>query len=50
MLCAGDVETPPLVEKLLSGGGIKVTRDLDECLHGEPLWKLKWCSWERLGD
>jgi hypothetical protein len=25
-LCAGDVETPSLVEKLLSGGGIKVTK------------------------
>jgi hypothetical protein len=25
-LCAGDVETPFLVEKLLSGGGIKVTK------------------------
>jgi hypothetical protein len=24
-LCAGDVKTPSLVEKLLSGGGIKVT-------------------------
>jgi hypothetical protein len=25
-LCAGDVETPSSVEKLLSGGGIKVTK------------------------
>jgi hypothetical protein len=25
-LCAGGVETPSLVEKLLSGGGIKVTK------------------------
>jgi hypothetical protein len=25
-LCVGDVETPSLVEKLLSGGGIKVTK------------------------
>jgi hypothetical protein len=25
-LCAGDVKTPSLVEKLLSGGGIKVTK------------------------
>jgi hypothetical protein len=25
-LCARDVETPSLVEKLLSGGGIKVTK------------------------
>jgi hypothetical protein len=25
-LCAGDVETPFLVEKLLSGGGIKATK------------------------
>jgi hypothetical protein len=24
--CAGDVETPSLVEKLLSGGGIKVRK------------------------
>jgi hypothetical protein len=25
-LCAGDVETPSLVEKLLSGGGVKVIK------------------------
>jgi hypothetical protein len=50
MLC-GDIETPFLVEKLLSGGGIKVTnRELGECLHGEPLWQVKWCFWERFGD
>jgi hypothetical protein len=30
-----------LVEKLLSGGGIKVTKGA---------WQVKWCSWERLGD
>jgi hypothetical protein len=23
---------------------------LGECLSGEPLWRVKWCSWERLGD
>jgi hypothetical protein len=40
------------MEKLLSGGGIKVTnaRELGGCLSGEPLWQVKWCSWERLGD
>jgi hypothetical protein len=21
-----------------------------DCLRGEPLWLVKWCSWERLGD
>jgi hypothetical protein len=25
-------------------------RELGECLSGEPLWRVKWCSWERLGD
>jgi hypothetical protein len=34
-LCAGGVETPYLVEKLLSGGGIKVTKgawQVSKCL------------------
>jgi hypothetical protein len=38
------------VEKLLSRDDIKVTKELGECLCGEPLWQVKWRSWERLGD
>jgi hypothetical protein len=46
----GTWRPPSLVEKLLSGSGIKVTKGLDECLCGEPLWLVKWYSRERLGD
>jgi hypothetical protein len=34
------------VEKLLSGGGIKLTKGAWRV----PKWRVKWCSWERLGD
>jgi hypothetical protein len=40
----------PLMEKLLSGGDIKVTKELGECLRGVPSWQVKWCSRERLCD
>jgi hypothetical protein len=40
------VETPSLVEKLLSGGSIKVTKGAWRV----PKWRVKWCSWERIGD
>ena len=42
-LCAGDVETPSLVEKLLSRDGIKVTGELGVSLSGKPLWQVKRC-------
>jgi hypothetical protein len=35
-----------LVEKLLSGGGIKVTKGAWRV----PKWRVKWCSWVRLVD
>jgi hypothetical protein len=49
-LCAGDVETPSFLEKLLSGGGIKVTKGAWQVPKWLALWRVKWCSWEGLGD
>jgi hypothetical protein len=43
-LC-GDVETPSFMEKLLSGAGIEVTRDLARALVASQEESLK-----RLGD
>jgi hypothetical protein len=42
----GTWRPPSLVEKLLSGSGIKVTKGAWQV----PKWLVKWCSWERLGD
>jgi hypothetical protein len=49
-LCAGDVETAFLVEKLLSGGGIKVTKGAWQVPKWLAFVASQWCSWERLGD
>jgi hypothetical protein len=51
-LCAGDVEIPFLSgeRSSLVEAVSRWPRQLGECLSGEPLWRVKWCSWERLGD
>jgi hypothetical protein len=49
-LCARDVETAfPWWRSAFVEATSKLPRELCECLRGEPLWKVKWCSWERLG-
>jgi hypothetical protein len=38
------------VYALAHGSRLTAHDELGECLSGEPLWRVKWCSWERLGD
>jgi hypothetical protein len=42
----GTWSPPSLVEKLISGSDIKVTKGAWRV----PKWRVKWCSWDRLGD
>jgi hypothetical protein len=42
--CAGDMETPSFVEKLLSGEGIDVIGNLARALVAKPYWRVKKSS------
>jgi hypothetical protein len=49
-LCRGRGDPLPKCRSSLVKVASRWTRELSECLSGEPLWRVKWCSWERLGD
>jgi hypothetical protein len=48
-LCGGRGDPLPKWRSSLVEVASRLPRDLVECL-GEPLWRVKRCSWERLGD
>jgi hypothetical protein len=49
-LCGGRGDPLPKWRSSLVEVVSRWTRELGDCLSGEPLWRVKWCSWERLGD
>jgi hypothetical protein len=46
----GTWRPPSFVEKLLSGGGMKVTKGAWQVPKWLAFVQVKWCSWERFGD
>jgi hypothetical protein len=49
-LCGGRGDPLPWWRRSLVEAASRSPRELGKCLSGEPLWRVKWCSWERLGD
>jgi hypothetical protein len=49
-LCGGCGDPLPKGRSSLVEAASRWPRELGECQSGEPLWRVKWCSWERLGD
>jgi hypothetical protein len=49
-LCRGCGDPLPKWRSSLVQAVSRWSRELDECLSCEPLWRVKRCSWERLGD
>jgi hypothetical protein len=49
-LCGGYGDSLPKWRSSLLEAASRWLRELSECLSGEPLWLVKWRSWERLGD
>jgi hypothetical protein len=49
-LCGRRGDPLPKLRSSLVDAASRWPRELGEWLSGEPLWRVKWCSWERLGD
>jgi hypothetical protein len=49
-LCRGRGDPLPWWRSSLVDATSRWPRELGKCLSGEPLWQVKWCSWERLDD
>jgi hypothetical protein len=47
-LCRGRADPLPQWRSSLVEATSRWPREFGECLSGEPLWRVKWCSLERL--